>query len=154
MTSALNRSMIPSPESSISAFRRRVGNRDHGDIGTIRPRKQRHQAGHRLNLPGNQLTEGFFLLSDDGRLPLWRFIRQKPLADRSVGETLKLSCETCVVEDKTTRAEDLIERFQMKRIGVGQRAVNVEQQRLPSSRQHLWVLPLSRRRRALPPLAA
>jgi hypothetical protein len=29
----------------------------------------------------------------------------------------------------TARAQDLIERFQMQRIGVGQRAVNVEQQR-------------------------
>jgi len=29
------------------------------------------------------------------------------------------------------RTEDLIERLQMKRIGIGQRTVNVEQQRLP-----------------------
>ena len=47
------------------------------------------------------------------------------------GKTLKLFREARVIEHVPTRAEYLVERFQMQRIGIGQRAVNVEQQRLP-----------------------
>jgi hypothetical protein len=32
-----------------------------------------------------------------------------------------------MIEDMTSGAQNLIERFQMKRIGIGQRAVNIEQ---------------------------
>ena len=110
---------------------RRVGHRDHGDAGAIRARKQRHQAGQWLDFPGNELAEGCLLLADDRRLARRRFLGEKPRADRGVGEALKLFAEARVIEDVTAGAEDLIERFQMKRIGVGQRAVNVEQQRFP-----------------------
>jgi hypothetical protein len=50
-------------------------------------------------------------------LTLWRFIRQKPLTDRSVGKALKFFREACVIEDMTAGAKDLIERFQMKCVG-------------------------------------
>jgi hypothetical protein len=36
-----------------------------------------------------------------------------------------------VIERVAVRPKNLVERFQVQRIGIGQRAVNVEQQRLP-----------------------
>jgi len=110
---------------------RRVRHRHHRDAGAIGTGKQPHQAGHGLNFPGNELTEGGFLFPDDRRLTCWRLLRQKARADRGVGETLKLFGEAGVIEDVAAGAQDLIERFQMQRIGIGQRAVNVEQQRFP-----------------------
>ena len=54
---------------------------------------------------------------------------QKPLADGSVGKALKFAREAAVIEDMTTRTKNQIECLQMQRVGVGQRAVDVEQQR-------------------------
>jgi hypothetical protein len=128
MTSALNRCVMPTPESSISAFR--SGALVTATIGTSASSAWRagHQALQRPDLPDNQVAERSFLLSDDDRPSVWRFVPQKTLADRGGGEALKLPCETPVIEHMAARAEHLIERSQMKRIGVGQRAVNVEQQ--------------------------
>jgi hypothetical protein len=49
-------------------------------------------------------------------------------------EAMENPCSSRVaraIEEMTAGAEDVIERLQMQRVGVGQRTVNVEQQRHP-----------------------
>ena len=57
-------------------------------------------------------------------------IDKEALADRRIRKALKLLGEACVIERVAVRSKNLVERFQMQRVGIGQRAVNVEQQRL------------------------
>jgi hypothetical protein len=45
-----------------------------------------------------------------------------------------------VIEAMTMSAQNLVEGFQMQRIGVGKRAVNIEQQSLSRGYQHRNVL--------------
>ena len=112
----------------------RVGYRHHGDIGTIRQGKQFHQTRQRFDFPRRELAERFFLLRHDGGPALRRLARQEPLADRSIGKSHQLFRGAVAIEHMAMGCKDLIERFQMKRIGVRQCAVNVEQQRFPESR--------------------
>ena len=107
---------------------------DHGNACTVGTVKQLHEARQRPNLPRSELAESFFFLCHDYGLALRRLPRQKPFADRSIGKTEKFLRGALAIEHVAARAKDLIERFQMERICVRQRAVNVEQQRLPKSR--------------------
>jgi hypothetical protein len=63
-----------------------------------------------------------------------RLAREKPLGDRGVGESLQLLGIPRMIEHMSARAKHLVERMEVQRIGVGQRAVDVEQQRPACSR--------------------
>ena len=70
MTIAMKRSGdAQSVQQHLGIQARRVRYRDHGDAGAIGAGKQRHQAGQRLDFPGNQLAE---LASFSPMIAAWR----------------------------------------------------------------------------------
>lgn len=118
----------------------------------IRAVEQRHQTRKRLDLSGDKCAEDDLLLSEDHGAPFHGFVGQKALADRRIGEALQLPRKARVIEHMAQRPKHLVERLEVQRVGVGQRAVDVEQQRparhlpprLPFGLDHFRTFPNAR----------
>ena len=91
--------------------------------------EQRHQARQWLHLAGGEAAKHRLLLRHDFGTPLRRLVRQKLGADRRIRAPQQLPRGPRPVEDVAISPKDGIEGLDVQRIGVGQRAVDIEQQR-------------------------